>query len=114
MLRRFRTSSSAPRPFVEISGSISFSSLSFPFPETVPNSVCHFKGSLQIPFVATVSGRELRPDWRVREEFRFRRRNHPLGSDGTGDDRPLCQAKERNIAEALYAQFPSRFRMQET
>ncbi|PYT67483.1 MAG: hypothetical protein DMG39_23865 [Acidobacteria bacterium] len=42
-LRKF---SSAPRPFAEISGSIAFSSLWFPFPETVSNFVCHFKGSL--------------------------------------------------------------------
>jgi hypothetical protein len=34
------------QPFAEISGSISFSPLVFPFPETVPNFVCHFKGSL--------------------------------------------------------------------
>jgi len=34
------------QPFAEISGSIAFSSLSFPFPETVPNFVCHFNGSL--------------------------------------------------------------------
>jgi hypothetical protein len=34
------------QPFAEISGSISFSPPVFPFPETVPNFVCHFKGSL--------------------------------------------------------------------
>jgi hypothetical protein len=36
----------ARRPFAEISGSISFSPPEFPFPETVPNFACHFKGSL--------------------------------------------------------------------
>src|SRR5216684_1582611 len=35
------------QPFAEISGSISFSPPVVPFPETVPNFVCHFKGSLQ-------------------------------------------------------------------
>ena len=41
-------SPSARRPFAEISGSISFSPPVVPFPETVPNFVCHFKGSLQV------------------------------------------------------------------
>jgi hypothetical protein len=44
--QRFRTSSSAPRPFAEISGSIASFSRLLPFPKTVPNLVCHFKGSL--------------------------------------------------------------------
>src|ERR1700686_4843337 len=44
--RHLRKSPSVPQPFAEISGSISFSPLVFPFPETVPNFVCHFKGSL--------------------------------------------------------------------
>src|ERR1051325_3188636 len=44
--RHLRKSPSVRRPFAEISGSISFSSLWFPFPETVSNFVCHFKGSL--------------------------------------------------------------------
>src|SRR5450631_522058 len=45
--RHLRKSPSVRQPFAEISGSISFSPLVFPFPETVPNFVCHFKGSLQ-------------------------------------------------------------------
>src|SRR5437016_1394241 len=45
--RRLRKSPSVRQPFAEISGSISFSPPVFPFPETVPNFVCHFKGSLQ-------------------------------------------------------------------
>src|SRR5215475_887115 len=44
--RHLRKSPSVRQPFAEISGSISFSPPVFPFPETVPNSVCHFKGSL--------------------------------------------------------------------
>src|SRR5207244_5884909 len=45
--RHLRKSPSVRQPFAEISGSISFSPLVFPFPETVPpNFVCHFKGSL--------------------------------------------------------------------
>jgi len=44
--RHLRKSPSVRQPFAEISGSISFSSLWFPFPETVSNFVCHFKGSL--------------------------------------------------------------------
>src|SRR5258708_31679673 len=44
--RRLRKSPSVRQPFAEISGSISFSPPVFPFPETVPNFVCHFKGSL--------------------------------------------------------------------
>src|SRR5256885_81244 len=47
--RRLRKSPSVRQPFAEISGSISFSPPVFPFPETVPNFVCHFKGSLQSP-----------------------------------------------------------------
>src|SRR4029077_3994479 len=46
--RHLRKSPSVRRPFAEISGSISFSSLWFPFPETVSNFVCHFKGSLHL------------------------------------------------------------------
>src|ERR1700751_3414488 len=45
--RHLRKSPSVRQPFAEISGSISFSPLVFPFPETVPNFACHFKGSLQ-------------------------------------------------------------------
>src|SRR5437016_4068007 len=44
--RHLRKSPSVRQPFAEISGSISFSPRVFPFPETVPNFVCHFKGSL--------------------------------------------------------------------
>src|SRR5438552_280548 len=44
--RHLRKSPSVRQPFAEISGSISFSPPVFPFPETVPNFVCHFKGSL--------------------------------------------------------------------
>src|SRR6476620_5498126 len=44
--QHLRKSPSVRQPFAEISGSISFSPLVFPFPETVPNFVCHFKGSL--------------------------------------------------------------------
>src|SRR4029077_798719 len=47
--RHLRKSPFVRQPFVEISGSISFSPLVFPFPEPVPNFVCHFKGSLQQP-----------------------------------------------------------------
>src|ERR1700746_587527 len=46
--RHLHRSPSVRQPFAEISGSISFSSLWFPFPETVSNFVCHFKGSLQV------------------------------------------------------------------
>src|SRR2546429_4269852 len=47
LFRSLRKSPSVRQPFAEISGSISFSPLVFPFPETVPpNFVCHFKGSL--------------------------------------------------------------------
>src|SRR5258708_34341223 len=46
--RHPRKSPSVRQPFAEISGSISFSPLVFPFPETVPNFVCHFKGSLHL------------------------------------------------------------------
>src|SRR5207253_6724191 len=46
--RHLRKSPSVRQPFAEISGSISFSPPVFPFPETVPNFVCHFKGSLHI------------------------------------------------------------------
>src|SRR6266436_3335590 len=45
--RHLRKSPSVRQPFAEISGSISFSPPVVPFPETVPNFVCHFKGSLQ-------------------------------------------------------------------
>src|SRR5882757_5622613 len=44
--RHLRKSPSVRQPFAEISGSISFSPPVVPFPETVPNFVCHFKGSL--------------------------------------------------------------------
>src|SRR6266481_3216067 len=44
--QHLRKSPSVRQPFAEISGSISFSPPVFPFPETVPNFVCHFKGSL--------------------------------------------------------------------
>src|SRR5260370_24318541 len=44
--RHLRNSPSVRQPFAEISGSISFSPPVVPFPETVPNFVCHFKGSL--------------------------------------------------------------------
>src|SRR5712691_9565474 len=46
--RHLHKSPCARRPFAEISGSISFSPPVFPFPETVPNFVCHFKGSLHL------------------------------------------------------------------
>src|SRR6266478_4738766 len=45
--RHLRKSPFVRQPFAEISGSISFSPPGVPFPETVPNFVCHFKGSLQ-------------------------------------------------------------------
>src|SRR5215813_2040399 len=51
--RHLRKSPSVRQPFAEISGSISFSPPVFPFPETVPNSVCHFKGSLHFEPVYT-------------------------------------------------------------
>src|SRR5712664_4927519 len=44
--RHLRKSPFVRQPFAEISGSISFSPPGVPFPETVPNFVCHFKGSL--------------------------------------------------------------------
>src|SRR5229473_773181 len=44
--RHLRKSPFVRQPFAEISGSISFSPPVVPFPETVPNFVCHFKGSL--------------------------------------------------------------------
>src|SRR5437879_6861855 len=44
--RHLHKSPSVRQLFAEISGSISFSPRVFPFPETVPNFVCHFKGSL--------------------------------------------------------------------
>src|SRR6267378_365377 len=44
--RHLHKSPCARQPFAEISGNISFSPPVFPFPETVPNFVCHFKGSL--------------------------------------------------------------------
>src|SRR5229473_2284765 len=44
--QHLRKSPSVRQPFAEISGSISFSPLVFPFPETVPNFVCHFKGAV--------------------------------------------------------------------
>src|ERR1700747_1865942 len=50
--RHLRKSPSVRQPFAEISGSISFSSLWFPFPETVSNFVCHFKGSVHLCFSA--------------------------------------------------------------
>ena len=46
--RHLHKSPCARLPFAETSGSIASSSSSFPLPETVPNSVCHFKGSLHI------------------------------------------------------------------
>src|SRR5437879_13855234 len=46
--RHLRKSPSVRQPFAEISGNISFSPRVFPFPETVPNFVCHFKGSLHL------------------------------------------------------------------
>src|SRR5260370_35655458 len=49
--QHLRKSPSVRQPFAEISGSISFSPLVFPFPETVPNFVCHFKGSLHFSTV---------------------------------------------------------------
>jgi len=51
--RHLRKSPSVRQPFAEISGSISFSPPVVPFPETVPNFVCHFKGSLH--FVQVLS-----------------------------------------------------------
>src|ERR1700746_2983022 len=59
--RHLRKSPSVRQPFAEISGSISFSSLWFPFPETVSNFVCHYKGSLQSLFYAKRSSRSVRP-----------------------------------------------------
>src|SRR6267142_7027640 len=44
--RHLRKSPFVRQPFAEISGSISLSPPVFPFPETVPTFVCHFKGSL--------------------------------------------------------------------
>src|SRR6267154_1093557 len=44
--QHLRKSPFVRQPFAEISGSISFSPPGVPFPETVPNFVCHFKGSL--------------------------------------------------------------------
>jgi hypothetical protein len=54
----------ARRPFTEISGSISFSPPVFPFPETVPTFVCHFKASPVSGFVyrSVVEGRIDRRD----------------------------------------------------
>src|SRR5260370_21393610 len=49
--RHLRKSPSVRQPLAEISGSISFSPPGVPFPETVPNFVCHFKGSLHVLFV---------------------------------------------------------------
>src|SRR5438552_4679235 len=63
--RHLRKSPSVRQPFAEISGSISFSPLVFPFPETVPNFVCHFKGSLHfnaltVRLRATITSKLLR------------------------------------------------------
>src|SRR5258708_24170273 len=48
--RHLRKSPFLRLPFAEISGSISFSPPVVPFPETVPNFVCHFQRSLQHQF----------------------------------------------------------------
>src|SRR5713101_8461630 len=68
--QHLRKSPSVRQPFAEISGSISFSPPVFPFPETVPNFVCHFKGSLQH------AGCPVRP--RGRHMVPMRLRNTPL------------------------------------
>src|SRR5947209_1115878 len=77
--RHLRKSPSVRQPFAEISGSISFSPRVFPFPETVPNFVCHFKGSLHssVGIPKPMSGRigtDVGRPAQVREEHSARKR----------------------------------------
>jgi hypothetical protein len=72
--RHLRKSPSVRQPFAEISGSISFSPLVFPFPETVPNFLCHFKGSLQT-----------KAESQSRESVNFPTHSAVLSHDGLGN-----------------------------